>query len=192
MAVKRPICLYGTEKRELALTDSVPIPFARAGSAAMQAINSATDVVLAGTSLVVPANTLLLGSALIGTIFLTTITSGTGVLTLRVRGGALGTVADAVLHTFTFAAATTGTPSARIDFAIHMRSIGAAAQSYGHLQANKTAANGVGGAAQFVTIVGVQGTLFTSAIANTLHIDAQMSAATPVLNVQTASLELQV
>lgn len=192
MAVKRPVCRYDTELRELALADSLPIPFARAGSSAMQPISSATDIVLPGTSVEVPANTLKVGSALIGTLFITCPTGGTGVFTLRVRGGPLGTVADAVLHTFAFPASTTGTPSARVDFVIHMRSIGAAAQSYGHLQANKNGANGIGGAAQFVTIVGTAGTLFTTAVTNIVHVDAQMSAATPVLNIQTASLELQV
>jgi hypothetical protein len=132
----------------------------------------------------------LVGSVILNTLMFTCSTNGTGVLTLVLRGGSLGTTADPVIQTFAFPAATSGQPAGRIDVATHIRSVGAAAQSYGHVSWNKAGTAGIGGAAQSGLVPGVAGTTFTTAPAMTLSLSGKITAA-PATVIQTCSVEVQ-
>lgn len=196
MAVKRPLCIYGTEQKQLELTDTLPdalMPGAegmfRNGSGAGQLQNVTTEIVLAGTNVVVPAGTIAGGTAITLVLYFLTTTTGTGTLTLRIRGGTTGTIADALIATVALPAATAGTPSGRFDLALNIRGPGASATSYGHALLAKTAANGVGGNVASSHIVMTPAT-FNSAPITNIQCTAQLSATTPALTWQTTSMEL--
>lgn len=196
MAVKRPVVLYSDGLKELLSTDTLPDPLPpgsepifRNGSSAAYLL-TATDTILLGSVVDLPAAALVLGSVIINTLMFTCSNTGTGILTLVLRGGALGTIADPVIQTFTFPAATSGSPSGRIDIATHIRSVGAAAQSYGHVSWNKSGTAGIGGATQSGLAPGVAGTTFTTAPAMKLSLSGKMSAA-PATTIQTCAVEVQ-
>lgn len=198
MAAKRPLVLYPDATKELlpgdVMFDALPVgskPIYRNGSSAAQNSPATADAVLAGTLLDIPAGALVAGGVIYATLWITTTTAGTGILTFRLRAGTLGTIADTAIQTWALAAqSTASTPIARIDIAVNMRGTGPASSSYGSLFCSKNLATGWGGNAANLWLPGTPANIDTSLVTK-LHLDLQCSAATPVLAIQTVGMELQ-
>lgn len=107
------------------LASNVPVIASVDGTSSVATVTPfATDTYLVGSSLPVPSTGFLAGARYVCTFDMTKTAAGTATAAVVVRVGTLGTVADAAILTFTFAAGTAAVDTGIFTVTAHFRTVG--------------------------------------------------------------------